>query len=79
MPKKPPAKKQHKSSAIKDWVVVVKDGHINAAIDNHVDTRSKLREMGYTIISQCVFAHKNDALDWAEALTGKRYKKEQKK
>jgi hypothetical protein len=79
MIRKPPAKKQKKTDKSLDWVVVVKDGVINAAINNHVDTISKLKKLGYTILGYPAFERKIDAITWVEEYTGKYYKRERKK
>jgi hypothetical protein len=73
------APKQKKSNKVKDWVVVVKDGNANAAIDNHVNTKDQLLKLGYTIIGCPASVNKADAIDYVEAMNDKYYGRERKK
>jgi hypothetical protein len=77
--KKRPAPKKKKSNKCVNWLVVVKDGCINAAIDNHINTEAKLLEMGYEIVGCPSMVEKNDAINYIEEITGKYYKKEPRK
>jgi hypothetical protein len=81
---KKPKPKQKKSDKIQDWVVVVKDGFINAAINNHNTATqlekmvSKLEGMGYTVLGYPATEKKIDAIEYVEQMTGKHYKREKR-
>jgi hypothetical protein len=78
-PPKPRAKKKKKSNKCVSWLVVVKDGCINAAVDNHNGTEEKLIAMGYEIVGCPSMIEKDDAINYIQEITGKYYKKERRK
>ncbi len=57
----------------KDWVVVWKDGKIDAAVNNS-GTAAKLKKLGYTIIGYPYFKSKTDAKRWCEDWAPKKKK-----
>jgi hypothetical protein len=67
--------KQKKSNKIKNWIVVTKGDYINAAVDNHINTRQSLIKAGWKIVGVPAFNEKADAIDWIEAILGERYKR----
>jgi hypothetical protein len=77
--RKRPAPKKKKSNKCVNWLVVVKDGAINAAIDNHNGTEEKLIAMGYEIVGCPSMVEKDDAINYIQDITGKYYKKEKRK
>ncbi len=61
----------------KSWVVVTKDGKIDAAVDNP-GTADKLKKLGYTIIGFPYMKRKADAINWCEDWAPKKIKRKKK-
>ena len=51
----------------KCWIVVLKEGKWNAAINNHVNTKENLIKHGCEIMGEQSFKLKADAIDWVKA------------
>lgn len=63
----------------KNWVVVLKDGKWNAAINNHRNTVKQLVAQGWEIMGEPFFADKRDAIDWVKACHAQGPRKRKKK